>query len=147
MAAVTVHDVAKYILSKRHPVSAMKLQKLLYYCQAWSLVFDEAPLFKEPIEAWAMGPVVRDAYEIHRGHFSISSWPKGKKSKLSADQRETVDVVLQFYGDKTAQWLSDLTHSERPWRDARKGLAPDERGNTVISDEAMAEYYSSLEAN
>ncbi len=53
-----VQDVARYILEKRGRMSAMKLQKLVYYSQGWHLVFDGEPLFAERIEAWANGPVV-----------------------------------------------------------------------------------------
>ena len=49
----------------------MKLQKLLYYCQAWALVWDDKPLFKEKIEAWISGPVVRTLYNTHRGKFLL----------------------------------------------------------------------------
>ncbi|WP_307850044.1 MULTISPECIES: type II toxin-antitoxin system antitoxin SocA domain-containing protein [unclassified Saccharopolyspora] len=41
-------------------MTAMKLQKLVYYSQAWHLVWDERPLFDEPVQAWANGPVVPD---------------------------------------------------------------------------------------
>jgi uncharacterized phage-associated protein len=56
----SAHDVAAYILSRQGRMTAMKLQKLVYYSQAWSVVWDERPLFPEKIEAWANGPVVRD---------------------------------------------------------------------------------------
>ena len=46
-----VFDVAACILKQKGPMTAMKLQKLLYYSQAWSLVWDEKPLFPERIEA------------------------------------------------------------------------------------------------
>ena len=74
MATTSAHDVAAFILKESGPMTAMKLQKLVYYCQAWSLVWDEKPLFKEKIEAWANGPVVRALYEKHRGKFKVSSW-------------------------------------------------------------------------
>jgi uncharacterized phage-associated protein len=122
----------------------MKLQKLLYYAQAWSLVWDDAPLFTDPIEAWANGPVVPSIYDGHRGRFIVPAWPEGDPSVLSATQKATVDAVLEFYGDKTSQWLSDLTHAEYPWRDARQGLSPSDRGNNEITQAAMAEYYGSL---
>ncbi len=61
----TVFDVAAYILEQYSAIPTMKLQKLIYYCQAWSLVWDEEPLFSEDIEAWANGPVVRSLYEAH----------------------------------------------------------------------------------
>lgn len=140
----SAHDVAAYILRKTGTITAMKLQKLLYYCQAWSLVWDERPLFRETIEAWANGPVVRDIYEEHRGRFNIAGWSKGNTEILDQDARETIDSVLDFYGKKTSQWLSDLTHSEPPWKEARKGLMPTERGDSIISLASMAEYYGSL---
>lgn len=141
---VSAHDVAAYILSKCGEMSAMKLQKLVYYSQAWSLVWDDAVLFNDPIEAWANGPVVRSLYDRHRGAFRVKTWPIGKPSKLNPKQRATVDAILAFYGEKTSQWLSELTHQERPWRDARKGLGPSERGSNKITSAAMVEYYSSL---
>jgi len=141
---VSAHDVAAYILKKHAPMSAMKLQKLVYYSQAWSLVWDDRPLFKEKIEAWANGPVVRELYEEHRGQFNIARWPKGAAGNLDKDGAETVDAVLRYYGDKSAQWLSDLTHSEAPWKDAREGLSDGVRGDREITLDAMAEYYSSL---
>ncbi|HSS48337.1 MAG TPA: type II toxin-antitoxin system antitoxin SocA domain-containing protein, partial [Thermoanaerobaculia bacterium] len=63
----TVHNVAAYILQKQGEMTAMKLQKLVYYSQAWSLVWDEEPLFAERVEAWANGPVVPDLYREHKG--------------------------------------------------------------------------------
>jgi len=140
---VNVHDVAAYILEKQGPMTAMKLQKLVYYAQAWSLVWDEKPLFLERIEAWAAGPVVPALYYRHRGQFQVQKWD-GDPAKLSTGQRETIDSVLRFYGNKTSQWLSDLTHSEGPWINARAGLAPLERGNQEIAHGDMAEYYESL---
>ena len=138
------HDVAAYILQKQSPMTAMKLQKLVYYSQAWSLVWDERPLFSETIEAWANGPVVPALYREHRGQFTVASWPTGNPSALSLDEQDTVNAVCKFYGQYTAQALSDLTHREKPWRDARRGLSSDERGEHEITHAALAEFYSSL---
>jgi uncharacterized phage-associated protein len=139
-----VHDVAAYILSRRRPITAMKLQKLVYYSQAWSLVWDEAPLFAERIEAWANGPVVRELYDGHRGLFKVGAWPEGHADELTRSQTRTIDRVMRFYGKMSSQELSNLTHKEKPWREARKGLGPDERGRQEITLASMHEYYSSL---
>jgi len=71
----------------------------------------------------------------------------GKPEKLTSTQIETIDAVLDFYGDKSPQWLSSLTHTEDPWKQARKGLPPRERGKRVITLESMAEYYEYISAN
>jgi uncharacterized phage-associated protein len=141
---VSCHDVAAYILEKCGKMSAMKLQKLVYYCQAWSLVWDDRPMFPERIEAWVNGPVVRELYDYHRGKFEITEWPLGNPANLDDTARETIDAVLNFYAQRNAQWLSDLTHSEDPWRIARKNTADGVRGACEITLDVMAEYYSSI---
>lgn len=143
----TVFDVAHYILKKLGPLPAMKLQKLVYYSQAWSLVWDDAPLFDSRIEAWANGPVVRELYAVHRQLFYLdeSIFSRCHLSGLAPNQIETIEVVLKAYGDKSSQWLSDQTHSEDPWKLAREGLADGARGESEITLASMAEYYSSLQ--
>jgi uncharacterized phage-associated protein len=141
---VSAHDVAAYILEQMGPVSAMKLQKLVYYAQAWSLVWEDRPLFRERVEAWAHGPVVPELYHEHRGQFDVRGWPRGDAARLCAADRETVDAVLGYYGNRNAQVLSDWTHSEEPWRRARAGLPDGERGHAEIPLDSMMEYYSSL---
>ena len=142
--AIKVFDVAEYILRKMGPTTAMKLQKLVYYCQAWSLVWDEKPLFQEKIEAWANGPVVRKLFEAHRGQFVVEKFRSGNPDKLNETEKETIDAVLDYYRDKSSQWLSDLTHNEEPWKRTRGGLHEDERGHREITHDNMEEYYSSL---
>ena len=135
-----VYDVAAHILEKSGPMTAMKLQKLVYYSQAWSIVWDDEALFNEEIEAWRNGPVVRELWAEHRGQYRVDQISAGKAAALTEDQSETVGMVLEFYGEKSAQWLSDLTHLEDPWK-----VAWAQGENTVITKEALAEYYSSIE--
>ena len=144
---LSVFDVAKYILEKlcaNTPITTWKLQKLVYYSQAWSLVWDDAPLFREDIQAWANGPVCPDLYSEHKGQFQISTIERGNTAKLSDEQIETIDAVIKHYGGKTAQYLSELTHREAPWKSARKGVKAGDRGNKVIKLDDMAEFYGGL---
>lgn len=142
----TVFDVAKYILEKRGPMSTMKLQKLCYYSQAWSLVWDDEPLFDEDFQAWANGPVCVPLFSALKGRFSVSaSDVDGDVSRLTDSQKETIDAVIEHYGDKDAQWLSQLTHLEDPWKIARHNLPPGSVGTEVITKESMAMYYGSLD--
>lgn len=141
----SVIDVAAFILQERGNMTAMKLEKLAYYSQAWSLVWDERALFPERIEAWANGPVIPDLYRQHQGRFRVGPGDMpGDPAAIDATGQDSIRAVLGFYGDKSAQWLSDLTHQESPWRDARAGLADGERGQVEITPAAMAEYYGGL---
>ncbi|MFC1990415.1 Panacea domain-containing protein [Chloroflexota bacterium] len=139
-----VFDVAEYILQQQGAMTTMKLQKLVYYSQAWSLVWDSEALFDECIEAWASGPVVPLLYKAHRREYLIKDLPLGNSNSLIDKQRETINAVLGAYGDKPAQWLADLTHMEKPWLDARGEVALGENCENEISLASMEEYYSSL---
>lgn len=146
MPSLTEHDVACYILEKKGEMSAMKLQKLLYYSQAWSMVWDEKSLFDADFEAWANGPVLPSIYNIHRGEFIVSKalFTRGDEKKVTDDEADTVNEVLKVYGEKTAQWLSNLTHEEAPWAETRGDLSPTDRSNEVIEKGIIHEYYSGL---
>lgn len=141
--SVNIFDVSNYIIHKLGSMTAMKLQKLVYYCQVWSIVWDEEELFKEKIYAWANTPCVKELYD--KTDFVVDKeFPEGKKEKLSCRQKENIDKVLDFYGDKSSQYLSELVRSEMPWKTARDGLSIGERGNNVITSASIEEYYSSL---
>ena len=140
----SAHDVAALILEQRGRMTTLKLQKLVYYCQAWHLVWEDRELFPERVEAWANGPVVPEIFAGHRGLFEVSAWTSGASSNLAIDEVESIDAVLDTYGDKSGQWLAELTHREDPWRLARGTRAPGERSSAPITPAAMVEYYSSL---
>ncbi|EQD39757.1 phage-associated protein, partial [mine drainage metagenome] len=117
------------------------------YCQAWHLTWDGVPLFPEKIEAWAGGPVVPDLYQWHRGEYSVDGWARGDAAKLGESERASVEAVVSAYGRLSGRQLSQLTHSEAPWRDARGGLGSGDRGSAVISLNTMREYYSGLDSD
>lgn len=143
-------NVARFILDEVAPdaeraITTWKLQKLVYYSQAWSTVWDDEPLFSDRIEAWANGPVCPDLYNQHRGKFKVCSEDiSGSPDRLTDNQKETIQTVLEHYSGFGAQYLSELTHAEDPWIQAREGLRPGERGNNEITPDSMALYYGGL---
>jgi len=141
-----IFNVAEFILEQKGSMSAMKLQKLVYYSQAWALVWDDKELFDNRIEAWANGPVSPELYDKHRNSYTIypEMFSLNVGSSLSEEAKETISTVLEAYGDKSAQWLSDQTHEEQPWKEARRGLSDMARSNRIITCAAMAEYYGSI---
>jgi uncharacterized phage-associated protein len=145
-------DVAEYILQQKGPITSMKLQKLVYYSQAWSLALEQEPIFEEPIEAWEDGPMVRTLAESQRDQAHVFSIPHGDPERLTAEQKETIDAVVIYYGQKTAQWLEDMTYTEDPWRLARENSSGGKPSGgrwseKTISHQAMKEYYSGLEGH
>lgn len=138
-AMASVHDVAKYMRS-RGSFSRMKLLKLVYYAQAWSIAWDGEPLFSEAIEAWPQGPVARELWvDMQHGPRNM-----GDPESLSQAQRETIDEVLRFYGTLGGDDLSELTHLEPPWRQARASLPAQAPSRKPVTADSMKEYFGSL---
>lgn len=145
-AVASVHDVAAYILRERGSMSAMKLQKLVYYSQAWHMVWADEQLFDEAIQAWANGPVVYQLFDAHRGRYTVGpDWPSGNATRLDKSQIGSIDAVLSTYGDLTGRQLSVLTHDEEPWQRARAGLSATAPSQRTVSLEDMADFYGALD--
>ena len=94
----------------------------------------------EDFQAWANGPVCRQLFSRHRGYFSVSIWA-GDASKVDEFHDAIITLVVNKYGSLSAAQLSDLTHSEDPWKQAREGLPRGAYSEAVITPESMRDYY------
>ena len=153
---MTPQDIAKYFLLRASDdgdlVSPLKMQKLVYYAYAWYLARTSDKLFDEQIEAWANGPVIPSLYQSLRvyGSGPIDSGFLGFQSQKDAGsfvsslgkaEKVILDDVYEKYMTLTAFELVVLTHNEKPWSEARKGIEPSESSNTPIKDEHIVEQY------
>ena len=64
-------DIAKYWVDAQIDLGGLgmthpKLQKLIYYSQAFHLAMKDKPIFDEEIVAWKYGPVEVTAYEKYK---------------------------------------------------------------------------------
>jgi uncharacterized phage-associated protein len=147
MKRITASEVAATILTecwrRKICVSNLKLQKLLYYCEAWWLAFYGKSLFNEPIEAWVHGPVVPCVFREYKDYKWSSIGAAKAPASTDKEVLEHVNAVLDAYGDFEASALTRLTHGERPWMEARSGLEPDMPSNRAISRATMTKYFAS----
>jgi uncharacterized phage-associated protein len=143
-------DVADYFLEKtsQEPegsITQLKLYKLVYYAQAWSLVFRGRPLFDGEIQAWINGPVPVDLRSKYRTHGdNLLPLPEPENAVNHSFTLETVkvlDLVWSYYGQFSASKLWNLTHTESPWLEARGNLPPDASSTETISEESMHNFY------
>ena len=156
---LTPEQVADYFLrlvdeDAGDSISNLKLQKLVYYAQAWHLALTSKPLFAEDIEAWAHGPVVPSLYQkyrafgwepIHQEVWEPAAIPRPENEAARIPERTTgiLDEVWEAYGQFTAKRLEELTHSEAPWRDARArhNCSSGDWCDEVITKKEMKEFY------
>ena len=126
----------------------LRLQKLLYYVQGWSLALRGVTMFPDRIEAWAHGPVVRPIYDVLRGFGSkpFSEQDESSDFNMSDEERAFVSEVWEEYKLFAALKLREMIHGESPWVDARKGYSPGEGCDVEITPEAMRTHFSKLAA-
>ncbi|TAF05170.1 MAG: DUF4065 domain-containing protein [Nostocales cyanobacterium] len=122
-------------------LSNLKLQKLVYYAQAWYLALYGQPLFAEDFEAWVHGPVIPDLYQEYK-KFGWKPILKDVEEPTFSDQvHEFLKELTEVYFGCDAFELEQMTHREYPWIEARGNIPQDAPSNAIISKEAMKEYY------
>jgi len=123
-------------------LSNLKLQKLVYYAQGFSLALTGKPLFADEIQAWQHGPVVPALYHSLKQHGSEPVPPPENginRDDYPEEVRELLDEVYAVYGQFSASKLRNMTHQELPWKEAME-LSP----SVPILHSTMKEYFSTL---
>ena len=139
--------MAKNKASKRKGFTNKKLQKLMYYSQAWSLVLNDKRLIDDKFEAWVHGAAIPALYRRYKqfGFGDITEdFNESEFTALDKSDRELLDTVWAVYGKYDADYLELLNHSEEPWQKARQNVSPFESSSTAISESDMKHYYGEL---
>ena len=136
-----VLDVSRHVINysneKEYGISNLKLQKILYFIQAWDF-----------------GPVVPEAYREYKqfGSGDIPSisyiidfdgediWEskviKYKDNVISEPDKQRIESVVDKFADYSATDLVSITHAQTPWKEAyKKGK------NNEITIDAIKEYF------
>ena len=156
-----VLDVCRHVINyseeKDYGISNLKLQKILYFIQAYFLLEkkDHTPCFHEKIEAWDFGPVIPKAYQEWAKYGScdiplIESYMVIDKDNIwnsyrvqyhddviDEDDKKLIDRVIDKFADYAATDLVSLTLCQRPWKDAYNPYQINE-----ITTNAIRRYFS-----
>ena len=153
------------LIEKGFSVSPLKFQKILYYQQAWHLVFfsqnefELSPLFEECPEAWINGPVYPTVFQEYKNavdgmcehlrysHFHVDENNASEELKrlvdslLNDSEKDLFNQVEDLYGSISQGKLVLMTHAEDPWLEQRRNLSPLERSSNKISFRSMYNFY------
>lgn len=153
MKPYDINLVADYIILRLNSDESvnlinLKLQKLLYYLQAWSLGINNKTFLNCSFEAWVHGPVSRVLYDRFKMTHSLYSFitvsdviEKHPEEKIDTVDIEFINYILDNYAGYSGAELESMTHNEKPWLEARFGYAPMQSCNKIISEETMRNYY------
>lgn len=139
-----------YIFEKAEEITPLALQKMLYYIQAIFMVNYDRPLFSEECQAWMHGPVYEEVYEMFKSfkynpiedkRFIIF---KDRFQKLSDEEREVIDMVINSFGMYSGKTLERITHNEAPWADAYDDDNVYGYTNEPIANDAIKNYFKTV---
>ena len=151
-----IDNACDYIITKmtegQDSLNNIKLQKLLYYVQAWYLAFNGKALYEkdENFQAWVHGPVSRTIYDrflTTKSLYSDITYEDIREefdlSTLDKKELEHIDTVLELYGKFSGTELENMTHEEDPWIKAREGYRPSQRCEVELDNIEVQTYYAS----
>lgn len=125
-------DTAAYVTKRyteltKEELGEMKLHKLLYFIQRESLAITGEPAFDGVFEGWKFGPVCREVRaNFCEGEIICPTNDISERLKYIAN-----NVILE-YGSLAAWKLSELSHKDISWRNARRGLSPNDNGSVQL---------------
>lgn len=129
-------EIAKYLIKSyeinnnaEFEKSELKLQKLMYFAQREAIAITGEPLFENQFEGWQYGPVLTELR-----HFFEEDQMK-IKIDLDETSKYIIDNTVTRYGKYEPWYIANLSHKETSWKNSRKGLSDDEKGNKLIKIE------------
>lgn len=105
--------VSNYELVPKY-ITNLKLQKLLYFVQAISLMVFGEKAFPEKVLAFQYGPVVNEVYNNYKKN-SSNEIKSEKVKNISSGLYKITEEVVNSYGFMETGRLIDFTHEEEPW--------------------------------
>jgi len=146
----TATQVAEYLIGLAHTrgvsINNAKLQRLLYYVQAWHLALRNRPLFGDRFQAWIYGPAIPHVYWAYDPH-GWQEIPCPESIPVLPDvETAFIHEVAEGYLPLDEWELEDLARSEAPWLNARGGIPIEDPSTAEISEDDMCAYYRRIEA-
>ncbi len=143
---VSPFEVANYFIWLANEtgsfLSNLKLQKLVYYAQAWHLAIEDSPLFEEDFEAWIHGPVLPILYQKYQSFSWKPIIENVVKPTLNPQLEKFLQEIADVYLGCDAYELKRMTNQEDPWKLARGNLPIDSPSRDIIKKEWMKDYYA-----
>lgn len=143
-----IYNTALYIVNRLEEVTALSLQKLLYFIDGFSKEILSNRLFNEEPEAWSRGPVYREIYNCfsyYKGdNINYKDLLKDYEFNLRDEEKEYLDEILKNFGCYSGNILKEMTHLTDPWITTREGLNEDEPSERIITQDIIDNYFNKI---
>ena len=140
-----IYQIVNWFLSQSEEdnyITHLALQKLLYFSQGWSYVFNNSSLFSDDCEAWVHGAVYRIIFDEFK-KFKYHPLPQmNTQITLIPEEITLLEFVKKYYFNVyTAKTLEKICHLEKPFILARENVSPEKNSENKIQKEHIQTYY------
>ncbi len=162
--------IANYIIEysnkKEYSINNLRLQKLLYFVNARSLVETGTPIFKESMQKWKYGPVVPEVYHEYKryGAFEIlnsdivmekvelifgetkEDFPdirieKYDSTKISPEDKKRIESTVDNLNELNTFDLVEITHRHPMWENDKDRIMMGDKGIIYDNNEIKIYFY------
>lgn len=143
-----INQIANYIITRVGEVTPLALEKLLFFSNGVNYALNGSRLIHEESQAWAHGPVYPQIYDRYK-RFGYKPIDDGiysthgcMLSKLTDEEINAIDLVINTFGYYSPKTLEKISHSQEPWKEKRIGYKEDEAGREVIDEDSIRLFYT-----
>jgi uncharacterized phage-associated protein len=139
-------EMAKWFINRvdrdaGEAITHLKLQKLLYFAQAYYLANFDRELFAEDMQAWTHGPVVPSVWHEYK-KYSWESIPPQAQARVSKEIVPYLEAVYANFGKFDAKELERITHEHEPWLRTRDGRRSELKCTDPIDKALIKQFYA-----
>lgn len=141
-----VEDVEKYVLEycreRNYDIPHPKLQKILYFLQAYFVTKKGNVCFEEEIEVHKTGPVISEVSSIYNryGGYDLLIFEKNlnltplNESPIEISDREIIERIVDWLSIYSSSELFDAIKNQDVWKNSIE--------SGVLMPTEMAKYYA-----
>lgn len=141
-----VEDVGKYVLEycreRNYDIPHPKLQKILYFLQAYFVTKKGNVCFEEEIEVHKTGPVISEVSSIYNryGGYDLLIFEKNlnltplNESPIEISDREIIERIVDWLSVYSSSELFDAIKNQEVWKNSIE--------SGVVMPTEMAKYYA-----
>lgn len=141
-----VEDVGKYVLEycreRNYDIPHPKLQKILYFLQAYFVTKRGNVCFEEEIEVHKTGPVISEVSSIYNryGGYDLLIFEKNlnltplNESPIEISDREIIERIVDWLSVYSSSELFDAIKNQDVWKNSIE--------SGVVMPTEMAKYYA-----
>ncbi|WBT08362.1 DUF4065 domain-containing protein [Corynebacterium sp. SCR221107] len=143
-----VQDAGAYLAEGcSNPVTAWKLQQLVYFAQGFAFALTDRPIVNTTFQAWSRGPASADLYLSLDEQTIVDTVDGGIPSRIDGNNKVILDSIITTFDSFSEDKITHMvTKPGTPWDQVRShhGLTLGADSNVEIPEDIISDYFHAI---